>query len=161
MTTDDSTTMGFMTSSPDFFARPEKTDSRSPFQITRDQTGRAVSASMDWQTFLGIATPEMLALVPDDDLAGISAARAAHDPDSRETEPLEVAERLMLGDHPIKVWREYRGLTQTELASRADTSKAYVSQLETGTRSPSRKLLTAIAAALDVPARDLLPDPND
>lgn len=157
--TRDSNMMEFMTTAGELPRR--KPEPQAPFQVTRDRDGRAVSASMDWETFLGIATPEMLAMIPDDDLAGISAARHRHDADSRTTEPLEVAERLMLGDHPIKVWREHRGFTQTALAALVGTSKAYISQIETGTRSPGRKLLTTIAATLNVATTDLIPDPDD
>ncbi len=72
--------------------------------------------------------------------------------------PLEVLQRLEAGEHPIKVWREHRRLTQAALADAVGTSNAYISQLETGHRQPSRKMLAAIANTLGVPLQALTDD---
>lgn len=72
-----------------------------------------------------------------------------------EALPLAVAKRLAAGEHPVKVFREHRGLTQAELAEAAGTKAAYLSQIETGTRDGSRKLLARLADALDVDLADL------
>ena len=63
----------------------------------------------------------------------------------------------MRGESPIKVFREYRGLTQAKLAEVADTSSAYLSQLETGRRDGSLKLMRRLADALRVELDDLVP----
>ena len=47
--------------------------------------------------------------------------------------------------------REARGLSVSELARRADVSKATVSQLESGSGNPSVETLWALGVALDVP----------
>ena len=47
--------------------------------------------------------------------------------------------------------REARGLSVSELARRADVSKATVSQLENGSGNPSVETLWALGVALDVP----------
>ncbi len=86
------------------------------------------------------------------DLAAYEEARA---PDE-EAFPLEVAERLVAGAHPIKVFREYRGMTQAELARQAGLSPMYISQIETGRRGGSTKALRRIAAALDIDLADLV-----
>ena len=71
--------------------------------------------------------------------------------------PLEVLKRVIDdGVPPLKAIREWRELTQGELAERADTTRAYISQLETGHRQPGRKLLHQLAKALDVPPEVLL-----
>jgi transcriptional regulator with XRE-family HTH domain len=54
------------------------------------------------------------------------------------------------GENPVNVWREYRGLTQQQLADKVKISKAYLSQIETGKRKGSTKILSTIAKALDV-----------
>ncbi len=68
-----------------------------------------------------------------------------------------IAERLVLGDeHPLKVWREYRGYTQESLGTEAGIGKSYVSQIEAGTKTGSTKVLRALAKALQVEIDDLL-----
>ncbi|MDO8752555.1 MAG: helix-turn-helix transcriptional regulator, partial [Anaerolineales bacterium] len=52
--------------------------------------------------------------------------------------------------NPIKVWREYRGLTQQQLADKVKISKPYISQIETGKRTGTTEILSAIAKVLDV-----------
>ncbi|MFQ6018895.1 MAG: helix-turn-helix transcriptional regulator [Kiloniellaceae bacterium] len=85
------------------------------------------------------------------DLAALVAARAS----GEEAFPLQLIERLHEGDHPVKVYREHRGLTQAELASRVGLSKIYISQIETGRRTGATKTLTRIARALGVGLDDL------
>ena len=69
--------------------------------------------------------------------------------------PLEVTDRLIAGESPLKVFREYRSLTQVALAKNAGTSAAYLSQIETGRRTGSVKLLRRLADALGVELDDL------
>ena len=72
-----------------------------------------------------------------------------------ETIPDAVVEALLTGANPVKVWREYRGLTQDALAAQAGISKAYLCQIETGKRQGAIKTLRVIAAALGVTVDDL------
>lgn len=72
-----------------------------------------------------------------------------------ETIPAAVADALLAGAHPVKVWREYRGLTQDVLATQTGISKAYLCQIETGKRGGAIKTLRAIAVALGVTIDDL------
>ena len=65
--------------------------------------------------------------------------------------PDEILRRELEGESPIKLWREHRGLTQQELATRAGISKPYLSQIESGKRQGSIETLSAIARALEVP----------
>ena len=86
------------------------------------------------------------------DLAAYEEARARDE----EAFPLDVTERLVAGAHPIKVFREYRGMTQAELARQVGLSPMYISQIETGRRGGSTKALRRIAAALDIDLADLV-----
>ncbi|MFP6746528.1 MAG: helix-turn-helix transcriptional regulator [Alphaproteobacteria bacterium] len=89
----------------------------------------------------------------DEDAIDIAAAKAAmHD----ESLPLDVAEKIINGDNPIKVYRKYRGLTQKALAEIVGSKSIYISQIETGHHSPSLKLVGKIAKALDVTIDDLV-----
>ena len=56
-------------------------------------------------------------------------------------------------------YRKYRlaaNMTQSELAERVGTSKAHISQIETGSREPSVKLLAHISIVLDVCLNELV-----
>lgn len=69
--------------------------------------------------------------------------------------PAEVANALLDGANPVKVWREHRGLTQEALAQAVGISKAYLCQIETGKRQGAVKTLAALAKALKVSLDDL------
>jgi DNA-binding XRE family transcriptional regulator len=71
--------------------------------------------------------------------------------------PAELLRRELAGELPIKLWREYRGLTQQDLAGKAGISKPYLSQIESGKRQGTVETIAAIARALDVPL-DVLTD---
>jgi DNA-binding XRE family transcriptional regulator len=74
-----------------------------------------------------------------------------------ETIPADIVQRLANGDNPLRVWREYRGLTQQALAESAGIGKSYLSQLETGAKDGAIGTLRALAAALRVDLDDLEP----
>ena len=68
-----------------------------------------------------------------------------------ETFPDEVINRLILNEeNPIKVYREYRDLTQKQLADKTGIQRGYLAEIETGRKSGSVKTLKAIAEALNV-----------
>jgi DNA-binding XRE family transcriptional regulator len=73
-----------------------------------------------------------------------------------ELVPSEVVYAILDGENPIRVWREYRGLTQKQLAKAANISKPYLSQLETGKRTGTTEVLTAVAEALDLTLDDII-----
>ncbi len=74
-----------------------------------------------------------------------------------EAVPADVVARLLAGDeHPLRVWREYRGLTQEALGKAAGVGKSYVSQIEAASKVGSAKVLKALAEALQVDMDDLL-----
>lgn len=79
--------------------------------------------------------------------------------EGEETIPEDVVERLLSGEeHPIKVWREYRGLTQEALGKKAGIGKSYISQLEARSKTGSSRVLRALAEALGVDMDDLFED---
>jgi len=88
------------------------------------------------------------------DADGAVSALAAGDD---EAIPVSIATRLLSGDeHPLKIWREYRGYTQESLGNEAGIGKSYVSQIEAGSKTASTKVLGALARALQVDIDDLL-----
>jgi DNA-binding XRE family transcriptional regulator len=101
----------------------------------------------------------LLALAEDaEDIEAAEQARQELEAGKDELIPGVVAERLLSGsEHPLRVWREYRELTQETLAERAGVGKSYVSQIEAGKKAGSVRVLRALAVALRVATDDLLP----
>ena len=93
-----------------------------------------------------------------EDIRDYDIAKAELENGGDELIPSEVVEALLDGENPIKVWREYRGLTQQQLADTAGISKPYLSQIETGKRKGTVDILSAIAKALNVSLDDLYED---
>jgi transcriptional regulator with XRE-family HTH domain len=54
----------------------------------------------------------------------------------------------------LKRWRRQRGLSQLELAIRADVSQRHVSFMETGRARPRREMVHKVAEALEIPLRE-------
>jgi DNA-binding XRE family transcriptional regulator len=73
-----------------------------------------------------------------------------------ELVPSEVVYAILDGGNPIKVWREYRGLTQRQLAETVSISTPYLSQLESGKRKGATEVLSAIAEALGLSLDDIV-----
>ena len=85
-----------------------------------------------------------------EDIRDFDAISGAIERGDEELIPSEVVHAILDGENPIKVWRGYRGLTLQELADAAGISKPYLSQIETGKRTGTTEILSAIAKALDV-----------
>jgi DNA-binding XRE family transcriptional regulator len=75
---------------------------------------------------------------------------------NEESFPAEIADQLVGGASPIKTFRKYRGMTQSQLAEKIGTTAPYLSQIETGRRTGSVALLSGVASALDVDIDDLV-----
>ena len=70
--------------------------------------------------------------------------------------PLDLLDRLLDGEHPLKVFRRHRGLTQKQLAQRTGLNATYLSQIETRKRGGSTRAYRLLAAALNVEIGDLI-----
>ena len=70
--------------------------------------------------------------------------------------PAEFADRILDGESAVRVWREYRGLSVKELASSANISAAYLSQIEGGSRNGSLATMKALAHVLSLDVGDLM-----
>ena len=112
--------------------------------IERD--GKPEWAVLPYEEYLKLLEQaEMLEDIRDYDMA---KAELEHGED--ELIPSEVVYAILDGENPIKVWREFRNLTQQQLSDRVGISKPYLSQLETGKRTGTTEVLAAIAKSLDV-----------
>jgi ribosome-binding protein aMBF1 (putative translation factor) len=90
------------------------------------------------------------------DLAAVKDFQKALTAGEEELLPDAMVARLVDGDNPIRVWREHRGLSVTELAAKAGLSQPYLSQIENGTRRASAALIGALASALGVSPDELV-----
>jgi len=91
-----------------------------------------------------------------EDIRDFDTISAAIERGEEELIPSEVVYAILDGENPIKVWREYRGLTQQQLAGKVKISKPYLSQIETGKRTGTTEILSAIAKALDVSLEEVV-----
>lgn len=91
-----------------------------------------------------------------EDIRAFDAAKTALENGEDELIPSEVVYAIMDGENPIKVWREFRGLTQQQLADEVGISKPYLSQIETGKRTGTTEILSAIAKELDLSLDDIV-----
>lgn len=79
-----------------------------------------------------------------------------------ESFPAELIHRLHEGvDHPIKIYREYRGLKSKELADIIGITPSYLSEIEHRKKDGTLKLCMNIARALKVDLDDLVEWPQD
>jgi DNA-binding XRE family transcriptional regulator len=98
-----------------------------------------------------VAEAEMLQDVRDYDTILKAVAQG-----EEETIPAKVVYAILDGENPIRVWREYRQLTQQQLAAAAGISTPYLSQLESGKRAGKTEVLSALANALNVTLEDIV-----
>jgi DNA-binding XRE family transcriptional regulator len=121
----------------------------SKVQVIRDARNKPVYAVVPWKDYV--------ALVGEDDAtehAGLIAL--GEKARGEEGLPLEIVERIISGENSVKVLREWRGLTQKELAERGGLAKLYVSQLETGHRKIGAGAAKKLAPVLGVDIQTLL-----
>ena len=73
------------------------------------------------------------------------------DPDEAEIEfPHEVVAANVMGDSLIKAWREYLGLTQEELATKAGLKQPALARLEKPGSNPRAATLKKLANAMGI-----------
>jgi DNA-binding XRE family transcriptional regulator len=122
----------------------------SKAQIIYDDTGAPAFVVIPYARFRDLAPEAAEAALSDEALFDL----AMHE-DRGPAVPHEVMVRLIEGENPLKVYREWRGLTQADLAAKAGVSVGFVSQVERGARNLSRKARAAVASALGVLPDDL------
>lgn len=108
-----------------------------------EHEGRPTHAVIPWAEWV-----RLRALV--EDREGIAnAERILADP-SAEWVPTALADRMLDGEHPVKVWREHRGLTQVQLAAAAGLQQPTVARIEGGKRRGTVEQLAKLAGALGI-----------
>jgi DNA-binding XRE family transcriptional regulator len=70
--------------------------------------------------------------------------------------PNEVVKANVRGDSLVKAWREYKGLTQAELAAKAGIKQPALTRMEKPDANPRKSSLTKLADAMDITVEQLL-----
>jgi DNA-binding XRE family transcriptional regulator len=96
------------------------------------------------------------ALEDERDARALAELRLREAAGTAEYVPIELVDRIAAGEHPVRVWREYRKLTVGELAKHADVAQGYLSEIEAGKKPGSVRALAAIAKTLRIDIEDLL-----
>ena len=98
-----------------------------------------------------------------EDFADIQAALAVEAriaTGDEELIPGNVVDRLLDGEQPLRVWREFRNLTQADLARSSGVNRVQIVDIEAGRNSGSVHTLRKLATVLDVTVDDLIPAAN-
>jgi DNA-binding XRE family transcriptional regulator len=122
-----------------------------PQVIERD--GKPLFAVVPWKEWLRLSRLADLAETTDEALFREGMASLAA---GEETFPLELVTRLD-AEHPVKVFRDHREMTQADLAKAAGIVPAYLAQIEQGVRRGSPATLRKLADALRVNIDFLVP----
>ena len=93
---------------------------------------------------------EMLA-----DVKAYDAIKARIARGEEELIPLELTERRLAGENSVKIWREYRGLTQEDLAKASKVSRSMIAAIEAKHKQGGIGTLKKLAGALKVDLDDL------
>lgn len=93
--------------------------------------------------------------VDEDAMDAAIIQRVLEDPD-QELLPFELVKRIADGEHPVRVWRDYRGTRAAELAAAAGIAASYLSDIENRKKPGSVRAMKRIADALNVTVDDLI-----
>jgi hypothetical protein len=117
-------------------------------KITRNGKEFAVIPVEDLQKLLDDG--EMLT-----DVKAYDAAKGCLERGEDELIPLEITERRLDGENPMKIWCEHRKLTQEGLAKSSHVSRAMIAAIEVGTKTAGVATLKKLAMALKIDLGDL------
>ncbi len=115
-------------------------------QLILDETGAPAFAVIPWDEYARLMA------------AYRNAGEFAHSGEAHSVEecfPVEVVDRLLAGENPIAVYREYRDMSPAELAEAAKISESELAEMESGSRVVPAWHLPAVAKALGLDCDDL------
>lgn len=112
-----------------------------------EQDGKAAFAVLRYEDWRKIE--EML-----EDSQDAAAAEAFHR-SAEETFPIALADEILAGANPVRIYRKHRGFTQAKLSEASGISIPYLSQIEDGKRNASLDVMKRLAAALGVSVDEL------
>ena len=74
---------------------------------------------------------------------------------------VDLVMRLMAGEHPVRIWREQRGLSPRALADKAGVARSYLVEIEGHKKPGSVAAYRRLANALGITVDDVLPPETD
>lgn len=69
---------------------------------------------------------------------------------NEESFPVELVERMLEGESPLRVYREFRGFTQAQIAQKIGLTQATIAELEKGKQKGSIDTWKRLSAILNV-----------
>ena len=90
------------------------------------------------------------------DITAALAVEARIGSGEEELIPAGVVDRLIDGDPPLRVWREFRNLTQADLARASGVNRVQIVEIEAGRSTGSVHTLRKLSDALRVAVDDLI-----
>jgi hypothetical protein len=98
-----------------------------------------------------------------EDNADVAAAERAEERrrSGEEYLPMQIANRILNGESPLRVWRQYRSLSLKQLAEKSGVGLSYISELERGLKNGPGQVWAKLSRALNVTVEDVLPDESD
>jgi DNA-binding XRE family transcriptional regulator len=90
------------------------------------------------------------------DLQSVAEILQRLDVGEEELIPAAVVDRLLDGQAPLLVWREYRSLSQAELARRSGVNRVQIIDIEAGRKTGSVETLRKLASTLQIEIDDLV-----
>ena len=91
-----------------------------------------------------------------EDLCAALAVRGRIEAGTEGLVPTAVADRIIDGATPLKVWREHRALSQSALARASGVNRVQIADIEARRATGSVRTLRVLADALRVTVDDLL-----
>jgi mRNA interferase RelE/StbE len=90
------------------------------------------------------------------DLRAYDGAKADLASGADELLPAEFVERVLGGESLLRAWRNFRRLTQMQLAEKAQVNRVQIADIEAGKSVGSVETVRKLAAALGVTIDDLV-----
>ena len=90
------------------------------------------------------------------DIQGSLTIEAKITSGEEELIPAAVVDRLLAGEAPLRVWCEFRQLTQVGFAEASGVNRVQIVEIEAGRRTGSVRTLCKLATALAVAVDDLI-----
>ena len=119
-------------------------------QVILDEQGRPAFAVIPWMLYKRLSELDSNFELSDKERYDIANFA------DEEAFPIDVVDRLLAGVNAVKVYREYRGMTQKQLAEGVGINAVYLSQIETWRRTGSTATLTKLADSLNVDLEHLI-----
>ena len=76
---------------------------------------------------------------------------------TEELIPAAFADRIIDGESPLRVYRDYRGLTQVALSAASGVNRVQIAEIEARKKTGSVATLKKLATALKLDLDDLVP----